>query len=236
MHGDLPLLTETMQYLSHHSSHLLLQLHSLKMIPQLCLFFFFLPAFAVAQIPLQNHINQTDVHQAMVDMRSRSFHGFVILLKLLNTLPNSIPTTGITFLMPSNQHLAEASINPENLRDFLGIHSFPMALTMRDILHFPDGSLIPSGAPSRMLSITNGARSGSGIFVNNARIMTPNVCISAFIRCHGISAPISVNGTSNLPPTGLRLQTTMLLRRHAKMHHRVSSPAHGQSKRRPIIH
>lgn len=140
--------------------------------------------------------NQTDLQTAMADMRSKSYYGFVILLKILNSQPNSLQNNDMTFLMPNDEDLSKFSITPEQLRDFLLSHSIPTPLLLNHLLHFPNGSVVPSSLPSRVISITNSGRSG-GLFVNNARIVTPNVCLNSLIRCHGISAALTFD--DNVP-------------------------------------
>lgn len=184
------------------------------MAPLWFIVFLFVPSLAVAQAPLPGRVNRTELHQAMADMQVNSYHGFVLLLKLLNALPSSTLTTGTTFLMPSNDHLAQVAFTKENLHDFIASHSIPFALTMRDMLHFPNGSLVPSGSPKRMLHITNDAT--STLIVNNARIVAPNICAGTTIMCHGISAPISFNATQSSQVTEPRLDSTLV--KNMKMH------------------
>ncbi|KAF1864276.1 hypothetical protein Lal_00048841 [Lupinus albus] len=140
--------------------------------------------------------NQTDLEAAMTDMRSRSYYGFVILLKILNSQPNSLQNNDLTFLMPSDEQLSHFSITPYQLHDFLLSHSIPTPLLLNHLLHFPNGSVLPSSIPTKSINITNTAK--SGLFVNNARIVTPNVCQTSLIRCHGISAAFSFDN-NNLP-------------------------------------
>ncbi|XP_059663920.1 uncharacterized protein LOC132309649 [Cornus florida] len=136
-----------------------------------------------------NQINQTDLQMAMSSMRGSSYHGFVILLKMLLTdTPNSLPTRYITFLMPNDEQLSEVSLTADHLQDFILSHSIPTALLLNNLLHFPTGTLVPSGLPNKMLSVINNGR--FGIFLNNARIVIPNVCRSSIIRCHGISTTL----------------------------------------------
>ncbi|XP_028803126.1 fasciclin-like arabinogalactan protein 19 [Neltuma alba] len=151
-------------------------------------FVFLLPLITFGQSQSTSGINQTDLQAAMADMRARSYHGFVILLKILNSMPNSLQTSDLTFLMPNDEELSQFSITPDHLQDFILSHSIPTPLVINQLLRFPNGSLVPSSVPNRMISITNSRR--SGMFLNNARIITPNVCISSSIRCHGISAAL----------------------------------------------
>ncbi|KAJ1410881.1 FAS1 domain superfamily [Sesbania bispinosa] len=149
-------------------------------------FVLLLTLLTVCESQSTTSFNQTDLQSAMTDMRSRSYYGFVILLKILNSLPNSLQNNDLTFLMPNDEELSQFSITPDQLHDFILSHSIPTPLVLNHLLHFPNGSLVPTSVPSRVISITNSGR--SGFFVNNARIVTPNVCQSSVIRCHGISA------------------------------------------------
>ncbi|KAF7827363.1 fasciclin-like arabinogalactan protein 19 [Senna tora] len=151
-------------------------------------FVLLLPLFTVGESQLTNALNQTDLQAAMADMRARSYHGFVILLKILNSMPNSLQKTDLTFFMPNDDKLSQSSITPDRIQNFILSHSIPTSLILNQLLHFPNGSLVPSGVPNRMISITNTRR--SGMLLNNARIVAPNVCLSSSIKCHGISAAI----------------------------------------------
>lgn len=153
-------------------------------------FVLLLTIFTVSEAQSTASFNQTDLQAAMADMRSRSYYGFVILLKILNSQPNSLQNNDLTFLMPSDEELSQFSITPDQLHDFLLSHSIPTSLVLNHLLHFPNGSVVPSSVPSRVINITNSGRSG-GLFVNNARIVTPNVCQTSLIRCHGISAALT---------------------------------------------
>ncbi|KAJ4838601.1 hypothetical protein Tsubulata_040619 [Turnera subulata] len=125
----------------------------------------------------------------MADMRAWSYHGFVILLKLLNGSPNSLREKDITFLLPVDEELSKISLTQNSLQDFIMSHSIPSELVFSNLLHFPNGTMVPSSVPNRMLNITNGGR--SSLFLNNARIVSPNVCLNSQIRCHGISTIIA---------------------------------------------
>ncbi|WJX65073.1 hypothetical protein P8452_49774 [Trifolium repens] len=152
-------------------------------------FILLLTLFAVGESQSTAAFNQTDLQTAMSDMRSRSYYGFVILLKILNSLPNQLQSNDLTFLMPNDEDLSHFSITTDELHDFLLSHSIPTALLLSHLLHFPNGSIVPSGLPSKVINITNSSR--AGLFVNNARIVTPNVCQNSLIRCHGISAAMT---------------------------------------------
>ncbi|OIW04278.1 hypothetical protein TanjilG_00838 [Lupinus angustifolius] len=142
--------------------------------------------------------NQTDLEAAMTDMRSHSYYGFVILLKILNSQPKSLQNNDLTFLMPSDAELSQFSITPLQLHDFLLSHSIPTPLVLNHLLHFPNGSVVPSSIPTKSINITNSGK--SGLFVNNARIVTPNVCQTSLIRCHGISAALTFDNNPPIPP------------------------------------
>ncbi|OVA10627.1 FAS1 domain [Macleaya cordata] len=132
------------------------------------------------------HVNQTALQAAMADMRSKSYFGFVILLKMLTDTMNSTALGhDITFLMPGDRILSDISISPNRLRDFLLSHSIPKSLTFQDIGHMPDGTLIPTSLPENAIRVSTDRR--SRVFINNAQIVAPNLCLSSSIKCHGIN-------------------------------------------------
>ncbi|AED93571.1 Fasciclin-like arabinogalactan family protein [Arabidopsis thaliana] len=137
-----------------------------------------------------DNYNQTDLISAMTDMRRQSYNGFVILLRFLNDT-NYFRNTDITFLMPSDNDISHADITPESLETFILKHTIPAWLMINHMLHFPNRTLVPCSFSDRMFTITKSG--GSGIYVNNARIVTPNVCQNSRISCHGISDVISFN-------------------------------------------
>ncbi|KAM1657421.1 hypothetical protein TB2_045683 [Malus domestica] len=125
----------------------------------------------------------------MADMRTRSYHGFFILLKFVNnSIPDSLQNSGITFLMPNDHEISEAAVTPDQIHEFILSHSIP---TVLDLLRFPNGTLAPSNIPSKIITVTKSKR--SSLFLNNAKIVTPNVCVSSTIRCHGISTTMTFN-------------------------------------------
>ncbi|KAL0560170.1 hypothetical protein IC582_000566 [Cucumis melo] len=138
--------------------------------------------------------NQTDLQAAMDEMRLKSYHGFVILLKILNNSNKTLQNSDITFFMPTDQELSQADISLDQLEEFVLSHSIPTSLLLNNLLHFPNGSLVPSSIPNRMIKITKSRK--MGVCVNEARIVTPNVCLTSSIRCHGISTAISYDKTS----------------------------------------
>lgn len=158
------------------------------------LFFFSLTILASTEPPhlilRHDNYNQTDLISAMTDMRRQSYNGFVILLRFLNDT-NYFRNTDITFLMPSDNDISHADITPESLETFILKHTIPAWLMINHMLHFPNRTLVPCSFSDRMFTITKSG--GSGIYVNNARIVTPNVCQNSRISCHGISDVISFN-------------------------------------------
>ncbi|KAF8409699.1 hypothetical protein HHK36_005778 [Tetracentron sinense] len=159
-------------------------------------FFIILALFTLTESQPTAPLNQTDLQAAIADMRTKSYHGFVILLKMLNSTHNSLLGRDVTFLMPSDQELSGSTITQENLQDFLLSHSIPTALLFNNLLHFPTGTLVPSSLPNRMISVANHGR--TSFFLNNARLVNPEVCLSSLIRCHGISATITFNKNMNV--------------------------------------
>lgn len=161
-------------------------------------FLILFPLFAIVESQSTiTMINQTDLQVAMADMRAKSYHGFVILLKMFNGTSSSLQSTDITFLMPNDEKLSESSLRSDLLHEFILSHSIPTPLVYNNMLHFPNGTLVPSSLPGRMLSITNGGK--SGMFVNNAKIVTSNVCVNSLIKCHGISSEVAFHNDLSLP-------------------------------------
>lgn len=158
------------------------------------LFFFFLTILASTDPPhlilRHDNYNQTDLISAMADMRRQSYNGFVILLRFLNDT-NYFRNTDITFLMPSDNDISHADIHEDNLESFILRHTIPAWLMINHMLHFPNRTLVPCSLSDKMFTITK--TGGSGIYVNNARIVTPNVCQNSRISCHGISDVITFN-------------------------------------------
>ncbi|KAF8030481.1 hypothetical protein BT93_E2809 [Corymbia citriodora subsp. variegata] len=130
--------------------------------------------------------NRTDLRVAVNDMRSRSFFGFAILLQMLNS--TSEPNRDLTFLIPTDPELSASPISVNHLEEFVLRHSIRMPLSFGELSHFPTGTLVPSGHRDRLVRIQNHGR--LSFFVNNARIITPNVCSNSVIKCHGIDAVI----------------------------------------------
>ncbi|CAN6479026.1 unnamed protein product [Victoria cruziana] len=145
---------------------------------------------ATAQQP---SANESDAESAVGNMRARSYYGFIMLLQMLNW-QTMASRNGITFLIPADKELAGATIAPEHIQDFILSHSILTPLYFNNMLHFPTGTLIPAGLPHFMLDITNNGP--YDFYLNNAKIIAPNVCQSATIKCHGIDAVIQRNTTA----------------------------------------
>ncbi|KAI4319902.1 hypothetical protein MLD38_033444 [Melastoma candidum] len=129
--------------------------------------FILLPVYAVPESLAAREIDQTDLHKAFRDMRTRSYHGFVILLRLMD-VASSLQNSNVTFLMPDNGDLSQLSITQRNLEDFVLSHTIPSPLTMEDLIHLPNGTLVPTSLPKRMINITS--HGNSGLYLNNAHI------------------------------------------------------------------
>ncbi|XP_047339678.1 FAS1 domain-containing protein SELMODRAFT_448915-like [Impatiens glandulifera] len=149
---------------------------------------FFIISFMASKA---HSINQTDLQLAIEDMRSQSYHGFVILLKLLNA--SSFPFKDVTLFIPGDAEISASSFN--DVTDFILHHSIAMPLTFNELAHFPTGSLVPSGIADLLIKIQNRGRANFSI--NNAKIMAPNVCVKSQIKCHGIDAVIAYNSSLN---------------------------------------
>ncbi|KAI4298794.1 hypothetical protein L6164_032311 [Bauhinia variegata] len=151
-----------------------------------CLFLLlFLFGFTESQSPIQP-FNHTDLQATIMDMRSKSYYSFAMLLQMLNG--TSEPTRDLTFFMPDDRELSAYSISADHIEEFLLSHSVPMPLYYNDLSHFPTGTIVPSGVDAKMMTIHN---SGKGeFFVNNAQIVAANVCLSSMIKCHGIDQVI----------------------------------------------
>jgi len=120
-------------------------------------------------------------------MRAKSYHGFAMLLQMLDGT-TAQPNRDLTFFMPDDKKLSSSSISVDQVREFLLKHAMPMPLDFNDLSHFPTGTLVPSGNSSKMIRIHNRGR--GDFFVNNAKIVSANVCFNSLIKCHGVDAII----------------------------------------------
>ncbi|KAK7245969.1 hypothetical protein RIF29_40824 [Crotalaria pallida] len=137
--------------------------------------------------------NHTDLQAAIGDMRAKSYYGFAMLLQMLNGTTQE-PTRELTFFMPDDRELSASAISADQLEEFLLRHAIPMPLYFNDLSHFPTGTLVPSGVGSKMMRIHNRGR--NDFFVNNAQIVSANVCMSSEIKCHGIDAIIEYDDST----------------------------------------
>ncbi|XP_068669046.1 FAS1 domain-containing protein SELMODRAFT_448915-like [Aristolochia californica] len=139
-----------------------------------------------------------DMASAMNNLRSRSYEGFVILLKMINYTDNSSTEAGATFLVPIDKVLSEYTLSPLNIQQFVLRHRIEKPLPFKNLMSFPTGTQIPSGLPNQTFTITNGG--WRNFNVNNAKIIAPNICKSSLIKCHGIDAVISLHQQTIPPP------------------------------------
>ncbi|PIA25641.1 hypothetical protein AQUCO_11000046v1 [Aquilegia coerulea] len=140
--------------------------------------------------PVNNPVKIPELPVAISDMRSKSYFGFVILLNLLNATTKSALGQQVTFFMPNDQQLATSTISPGGLDDFVLTHTVPEPLIFSSLARAPNGTLIQSFTTNQFLRISN---IGRRVFINNAHIVTRNVCSSDTIKCHGISAVINTS-------------------------------------------
>ncbi|KAH9793633.1 Fasciclin-like arabinogalactan family protein [Citrus sinensis] len=150
-----------------------------------------LPHFVVvgeAQFIYQ--INQTDLETAVADTRAKSYHEFVVRIHC--------------------RKLSEVVATPEHLHDFILSHLIPTVLLNNNLLHFPNGTLVPSSQPGRMLSITNSGK--LGVYVNNARLVNFNVCMNSQLKSHGISSSITFDSPISSS------QSMASLKRHGRVY------------------
>ncbi|CAN6858790.1 unnamed protein product [Brassica oleracea] len=65
-------------------------------------------------------------------------------------------------------------MSQESLETFILRHRIPAWLMINHMLRFPNRTLVPCSIPDKMFTITKSG--GSGLFLNNARIVSPNIC------------------------------------------------------------
>ncbi|XP_031493240.1 uncharacterized protein LOC116259516 [Nymphaea colorata] len=190
---------------------------------------------AAAQQPRRN---DSDVDSAVGNMRERSYYGFIMLLQMLNW-QTVASRNGITFLIPADKELASATIAPEQIQDFILSHSILTPLYFNNMLHFPTGTLIPTGLPNFLLDITNNGP--YDFYLNNAKIVAPNVCQSARIKCHGIDAVIQHNTTAAerplLPVTQVPKITSPVLQpgESSPLHESALLPLRNENSLKPML-
>lgn len=184
--------------------------------PFLFLFLTVLASTEPPTTPILRHDNQSsDLVSAIADMVRESYNGFgtLLLLHALNDT-NFYKNQEITFLMPSDDHLSQADMSQESLETFILRHTIPAWLMINHMLRFPNKTLVPCSIPDKMFTITKSG--GSGLYVNNARIVSPNICQNSRISCHGISNVITFDEDS-FPKGKLP---------HKMLSSRITSPRH----------
>ncbi|XP_026451373.1 uncharacterized protein LOC113351645 [Papaver somniferum] len=136
-------------------------------------------------------IDQAELQSAIRDMRSKYYYGFVMLLEMLLNSPNYTALQGpdVTFLMPDDEELSVLSISPDGLTDFMLNHSIPRCMNYEDFAHMPAGTMIPTNLPRNMLRIITDR--SAHVFVNQARIVAPDLCSAGTIKCHGLNRILS---------------------------------------------
>ncbi|KAM5588910.1 hypothetical protein ABKV19_007061 [Rosa sericea] len=164
-----------------------------KMDPLLFLFVLLVALFPISESQLDGEpeliargFNSSDLQDAVNDMRAKSYYGFAILLQMVNG--SAQQNRPLTFFMPADSQLSESPISVQHLEEFMTSHAIPMPLSFNDLLHFPTGSLVPTGVDNKMIRINNRGR--TSFYVSNAHIVTPNICNGTSFRCHGIDAVI----------------------------------------------
>ncbi|CAH8330395.1 unnamed protein product [Eruca vesicaria subsp. sativa] len=164
----------------------------LIMTPFLFLFLTVLASTGPSPSPILRQENQSNnLVSAIADMIRESYNGFgtLLLLHVLNDT-DFYKNQEITFLMPSDDHLSQADMSQESLETFILRHTIPAWLMINHMLRFPNKTLVPSSIPDKMFIITKSGRSG-GLYVNNARIVSPNICRNSRVACHGVSNVIT---------------------------------------------
>ncbi|KAJ4847686.1 hypothetical protein Tsubulata_020649 [Turnera subulata] len=160
-----------------------------------CCLFILVSLFAATESQSTNHSStRTDMETAIADMRSQSFYGFAILLQMVRDTFRQYQQD-LTFFMPIDQELSKGSVSADHLQSFMLSHSVMKPLSFSDLNHFPSGTMVPSGLRNRLIKIQNhGAQNFS---VNNALVITPNVCLNTAIKCHGINAVLKFGNDSD---------------------------------------
>ncbi|KAK9095578.1 hypothetical protein Scep_027047 [Stephania cephalantha] len=170
----------------------------------------FTSAFAVSVMTTPWRRNLSD---AIKEMQDAKYYSFVMLIKMhpLETLLRNV-----TFFMPSDKILSDSALSADGVHRFLQEHSMPAPLLFDQLRIFPTASMIPTSRAGFMLNVSNNGV--NSFFINNVRIVGPNICTSgssiriqisspnictsseSSIRCHGISGVLgSVRNRSNAP-------------------------------------
>ncbi|KAL5724146.1 hypothetical protein ACHQM5_007444 [Ranunculus cassubicifolius] len=149
-------------------------------------YFIFLALFVLFVTKPITPANQNDLQAAVASLRSNSYHGFAILLQMLNSNPNSLRQVEMTFFVPIDGELSDLVITQNYLHEFLLSHSLPSAIVIDDLKRLPSGTSLPSSFPHRLITLKTD-QERSNVYLNNARVVKPNLCSTSTIKCHGIS-------------------------------------------------
>ncbi|KAK1399352.1 FAS1 domain-containing protein [Heracleum sosnowskyi] len=156
-------------------------------------------AIIISWTPANIHAAKSkDLLAAIEEMQRSTFYTYVVLI---NMAPDNLNIQGnVTFLMPNDRILANSTFLSNDVSQFLLSHAIPSSLFFEDLQHFPTGSMIPTLKPDTMLHVLNSGR--RHFFLNNIQIVTPNICTSSTIKCHGIDGVITqvYQQHSNTPP------------------------------------
>ncbi|KAL4351683.1 hypothetical protein GQ457_06G024240 [Hibiscus cannabinus] len=132
--------------------------------------------------------NDRDLRIATEEMQKANYFTFVMLLNM-SPLDSEF-LENITFLMPNDRMLSKTVIPENEVYTFLQRHSIPSPLIFEHLQYIPTGSILPSSLPEYMMGVANGGDRRSFV-LNNVRIISPNICTTGSIRCHGIDGVLS---------------------------------------------
>ncbi|KAK8712163.1 hypothetical protein V6N13_147410 [Hibiscus sabdariffa] len=132
--------------------------------------------------------NDRDLQIATEEMQKANYFTFVMLLNM-SPLDSEF-LENITFLMPNDRMLSKTVIPENEVYTFLQRHSIPSPLIFEHLQYIPTGSILPSSLPEYMMGVANGGDRRSFV-LNNVRIISPNICTTGSIRCHGIDGVLS---------------------------------------------
>ncbi|XP_028754986.1 uncharacterized protein LOC114714414 [Neltuma alba] len=101
-------------------------------------------------------------------MRSKSYHGFAMLLKMLNA--TSQANQELTFFMPDDREFQHPPLQ-HRIEEFLLSHAMPcLCISVTDSFPYSYWHLVPSGIRNKMMRIHNRGR--GAFFLNNAQVTT----------------------------------------------------------------
>jgi hypothetical protein len=108
--------------------------------------------------------------------------------------------------MLNNEELSTAAHSLDCSKISFSTIQSPMA---QHLSHYPNGTLVPSTVPNKMIRITNSRRLGP--FADNARKFHPKRCLNLFlIKCHG-SSSCHLCQPKEEPYTALTLKIQLLI-------------------------